>query len=182
MDTTAHLLEITPPHQVGGPPAKLAIGVQLVPQLVFLFVLVALAVYFPFARIVLGVWLLWYAIAGVLIFRAIRRRRSGVLQTPTLWLTSDSLGFTSRRGVTVSCPRNTVASAIRIFATVNRRTQDLLVFRDANDNVLLSTPLGIWRPEDVDRMTEALGIQPAPHKFVNSAAELETAAHGAPPV
>jgi hypothetical protein len=180
MDTTAHVLEITPPHRVGGPPVKLAIGVQLVPQLIFLIVLVALAVYFPFARFVLGAWLLWYAVAGVLIVRALRRRRSGVLQTPMLWLTSDSLGFTSSRGVTASCPRNVVASALRIFATVNRQTLDLLVFRDGDDNALLSTPLGIWRTEDVDRVTEALGIQPAPHKFVNSAAELQTAAHGVP--
>jgi hypothetical protein len=48
------------------------------------------------------------------------------------------------------------------------------------DNAILSTPLGVWRPEDVDSVTEALGIQPAHRKFVNSASELETAAHGAP--
>jgi hypothetical protein len=69
---------------------------------------------------------------------------------------------------------------LRIFATVNRQTRDLLVFRDDSDNAVLSTPLGVWRPEDVDRLTEALGIQPAGRKFVNSESELETAAHGAP--
>jgi len=73
-----------------------------------------------------------------------------------------------------------VASALRIFATVNRQTRDLLVFRDDTDKAVLSTPLSVWRPEDVDRVTEALGIQPAGRKFVNSASELEMAAHGAP--
>ena len=180
MDATPRLLEITPPRREGGPPASLAIGVMLFPHLLILAVLVLLAVYLPFARIVLGVWVLWYAFVGVMLARTIRRRRRGVTQTPTLWLTSDSLGFTSVRGVTISCPRTTVASALRIFATVNRQTRDLLVFRDDSDNAVLSTPLGVWRPEDVDRLTEALVIQPAGRKFVNSASELETAAHGAP--
>ena len=181
MDATPRLLEIAPPRREGGPPAKLAIGVMLFPHLLILAVLVLLAVYLPFARIFLGVWVLWYAFVGVMLARTIRRRRRGVTQTPTLWLTSDSLGFTSVRGVTISCPRNTVASALRVFATVNRQTRDLLVFRDDRDNAVLSTPLGAWRPEDVDKLTEALGIQPAGRKFVNSASELETAAHGAPP-
>ena len=48
------------------------------------------------------------------------------------------------------------------------------------DNAVLNAPLGLWRPEDVDRVTKALGIQPAHRRFVNSASELETAAHGAP--
>jgi hypothetical protein len=180
MDAAPRLLEITPPRREGGPPAKLAIGVMLFPQLLILAVLVLLAVYLPFARFLLSVWVLWYAFVGVMLARTIRRRRRGDTQTPTLWLTSDSLGFTSARGVTVACPRTIVASALRIFATVNRQTRDLLVFRDANDNAVLSTPLGVWRPEDVDRVTEALCIQPAGRKFVNSASELETAAHGAP--
>jgi hypothetical protein len=180
MDATPRLLEITPPRREGGPPASLAIGVMLFPHLLMLAVLVLLAVYLPFARIVLGVWVLWYTFIGVMLARTLRRRRRGVTQTPTLWLTSDSLGFTSVRGVTISCPRSIVASALRVFATVNRQTRDLLVFRDGNDNAVLSTPLGVWRPEDVDRLTEALGIQPAGRKFVNSASELETAAHGAP--
>jgi len=63
---------------------------------------------------------------------------------------------------------------------VNRQTRDLLVFRDDTDKAVLSTPLSVWRPEDVDRVTEALGIQPAGRRFVNSASELEMAAHGAP--
>lgn len=42
------------------------------------------------------------------------------------------------------------------------------------DKAVLTTPLGLWRPEDVDKVTEALGIQPAARKFVNSAAELES--------
>jgi hypothetical protein len=180
MDATSHLLEITPPRREGGPPAKLAIGVTLFPQLFLLAVLVLLAVYFPFARFILAVWVLWYAIVDVMVVRTLRRRRRGVAQTPTIWLTSDSLGFTSGRGVTVSCPRTVVASALRIFATVSGQTRDLLVFRDDEDNVVLSTPLGAWRPEDVDRVTEALGIEPAHRKFVNSASELEAAAHGTP--
>ena len=134
MDATPRLLEITPPRREGGPPARLAIGEMLFPHLLILAVLVLLAVYLPFARIFLGVWVLWYAFVGVMLARTIRRRRRGVTQTPTLWLTSDSLGFTSVRGVTISCPRTTVASALRIFATVNRQTRDLLVFRDDNDN------------------------------------------------
>jgi hypothetical protein len=153
---------------------------MLFPQLLILAVLVLLAVYLPLARFFLGVWVLWYAFVGVIMVRAVRRRRRGVTQTPTLWLTSDSLGFTSRCGAPVSCPRAIVASALRIFATVNRQTRDLLVFRDDGDNVVLSTPLGVWRPEDVDSVTETLGIQPAGRRFVNSATELETAAHGAP--
>ena len=180
MDATPRLLEISPPHREGGPPVKLAIGVMLFPHLLILAVIVLLAVYLPFARIFLGVWVLWYAFVGVMLARTIRRRRRGVTQTPTLWLTSDSLGFTSVHGVTISCPRTTVASALRVFATVNRQTRDLLVFRDDNDSAVLSTPLGVWRPEDVDRVTEALGIQPAGRKFVNSASELETVARGAP--
>jgi|GEM_PF-4147894 len=178
MDATSHLLEITPSHRGGDPSPKLAIGVTLFPQLLLVAVLVLLAVYVPFARIIVAVWALWYAIVGVMIVRMLRRRRRGVAQTPTLWLTSDSLGFTSGRGVTVSCPRSVVTSALRIFATVSRQPLDLLVFRDDKDNAVLSTPLGVWRPEDVDRLTEALGIQPAGRKFVNSASELETAAHG----
>jgi hypothetical protein len=180
MDATPRLLEITPPRREGGPPAKLAIGVMLFPHVLILAVLVLLAVYLPFARIFLGVWVLWYALVGVMLARALRRRRRGVTHTPTLWVTSDSLGFTSVRGVTVSCPRTIVASALRVFATVNRQTRDLLVFRDGSDNAVLCTPLGVWLPEDIDRVTEALGIQPAGRKFVNSASELETAAHGAP--
>jgi hypothetical protein len=180
MDVTPRILEITPPRREGGPPASLAISVMLFPHLLMLAVLVLLAVYLPFARIVLGVFVLWYAFIGVLVARTIRRRRRGITQTPTLWLTSDSLGFTNRSGLTVSCPRSIVVSALRIFATVNRNTRDLLVFRDHDDNVVLSTPLGVWRPEDVDRVMEALGIQSAGHKFVNSASELETTAHGAP--
>jgi hypothetical protein len=180
METTPHLLEITPPHREGSSPAKLAIGVTLFPQLFLLVVLVLLAVYVPYARIIVALWALWYAIVGVIVVRTLRRRRRGVAQTPTLWLSSDSLGFTSGRGVTVSCSRTVVASALRIFATVNRQARDFLVFRDSSDNAVLSTPLGVWRPEDVDRLTEALGIQPAGRKFVNSASELETAAHGVP--
>ena len=180
MDVTPRLLEITPPRREGGPPASLAIGVMLFPHLLMLAVLVLLAVYLPFARIVLGVWVLWYASFGIFVARTLRRRRRGITQSPTLWLTSDSLGFTNRSGVTVSCPRSIVVSALRIFATVNRKTQDLLVFRDDNDNVVLSAPLGVWRPEDVDSITDALGIEPAGHKFVNSPSELETTAHGAP--
>lgn len=179
MDAAPHLLEITPPSREGGPPVKLALGVMLFPQLCVLVLLVVLSVYVPFARVVLGLWVLWYVIVGVIMVRAFRRRRRGVIQTPTLWLTSDSLGFTNRNGITVSCPRSAVTSAVRIFATVKRQSRDLLVFRDSNDNSLLSTPLG-WRPEDVDKVTESLGIEPAGRKFVNSAAELETAAHGAP--
>ena len=108
---------------------------MLFPHLLMLAVLVLLAVYLPFARIVLGVWVLWYASFGIFVARTLRRRRRGITQSPTLWLTSDSLGFTNRSGVTVSCPRSIVVSALRIFATVNRKTQDLLVFRDDNDNV-----------------------------------------------
>lgn len=181
MDTTAHVLEITPPRRDAGPSAKVAIGVHLLPHLVLLAVLVLLAISLPFARFILGVWLLYYAIAALLITRAIRRRQTGVLQTPILWLSSDSVGFTNGRGVTVTCHRNTVASAVRIFATVNRQTRDLLIFRDTNDNAVLSAPLAIWQPDDVDRVTEALSIPPAARKFVNTAAELETAAHGAEP-
>ncbi len=180
MDLTPRLLEITPPRRESGPPAGLAIGVMLFPHLLMLAVLVLLALYLPFARIVLGVWVSWYAGFGVFLARTVRRQRRGVTQTPTLWVTSDSVGFTNRSGVTVSCPRDVVASALRIFATVNRKTQDLLVFRDQNDNAVLSAPLGVWRPEDVDKVTEALGIEPAGHKFVNSASELETTARGAP--
>ncbi len=58
---TPRLLEITPPRREGGPPASLAIGVMLSPQLLILAVLVLLAVYLPIARIFLGVWVLWYA-------------------------------------------------------------------------------------------------------------------------
>ena len=180
MDAAPRLLEIAPPRREGGPPAKLAIGVMLFPQLLMLAVLVLLAVYLPFARLVLGVWVLWYAFVGVILARTLRRRRQGVTQTPTLWLTSDSLGFTNGRGTTVSCPRTIVASALRVFATVNRQTRDLLVFRDGSDNAVLSAPLGVWRPEDVDRVTEALGIQPAGRTIFNSNSELETVAHGAP--
>lgn len=180
MDAAPHLLEITPLHRDGGQPAKLALGVMLLPQLFILGLLVLLSVYLPFARFVLGVWALWYVIVGVILVRTVRRRRQGVTQPPTLWLTSDSLGFTNSRGITVSCPRAIVASALRIFATMNRRTRDLLVFRDATDKAVLSTPLGVWRPEDIDKVTEALGIQPAARKFVNSPAELETVAHGVP--
>ena len=182
MDASPHLLEITPPGREGGPPAKLAMGVMLFPQLFILALLVVLAVYVPFARIFLGVWVVWYAIVGVILVRVLRRRQRGITQSPMLWLTSDSLGFTESRGITVSCPRTTVASALRIFATMNRQIRDLLVFRDDRDNAVLSTPLGVWRPEDVDKVTEALGIQPAGRRFVNSAAELETTARGAPQV
>jgi hypothetical protein len=180
MDAPAHLLEITPPRREGGPSSKVAVGVMLFPQLIVLVVLVLLSVSLPFARIVLGVWLLYYAFIGVMLVRVVRRRRLGLIQTPTLWLTSDTVGFTNARGVTVSCRRAVVASAIRIFATVGRQTRDLLVFRDGNDTAVLSVPLGVWRPEDIDGVTEALGIAPAGRKFVNSASELETAAHGAP--
>jgi hypothetical protein len=180
MDAAPHLLEITPLRRDGGPPAKLALGVTLVPQLFMLALLVLLSVYLPYVRLVLAMWVLWYAIIGVILVRTVRRRRHTVMQTPTLWLTSDSLGFTNNRGITVSCPRAIVASALRIFATMNRQTRDLLVFRDATDKAVLSAPLGVWRPEDVDHVTDALGIQPAGRKFVYSAAELETVAHGVP--
>ena len=63
---------------------------------------------------------------------------------------------------------------------MNRRTHDLLVFLDATNKAVLSTPLGVWRPEDVDIVTETLGIQPAARKFVNSAAELESVVHAVP--
>jgi hypothetical protein len=181
MDTGPHLLEITPPRRDGGPPAKLAMSVMLFPQLFILGLLVVLAVSIPVARVFLGVWVLWYLFVGVMLVRIRQRQRRGVTQTPTLWLTSDSLGFTNGRGITVSCPRTTVASAVRIFATVNRRTRDLLVFRDETDKAILSAPLGVWRPEDVDGITDALGIEPAGRKFVDSAAELDTALHGTAP-
>jgi hypothetical protein len=64
---------------------------------------------------------------------------------------------------------------------VNRQTRDLLVFRDDTERSVLTAPLGVWRPEDVDGVTDALGIEPAGRKFVNSAAELATALPGAPP-
>jgi hypothetical protein len=180
MDAAPHLLEITPPRHQGGPPTKLALSVMLFPQLCILALLVVLAVHLAVARIFLGVWVLYYVFIGVMLVRIRRRQRRGVTQAPTLWVTSDSLGFTNARGVTVSCRRSAVASAVRIFATVNRQTRDLLVFRDDTDKAILSAPLGVWRPEDVDGITDALGIEPAGHKFVNSAAELEAAAHGAP--
>lgn len=65
---------------------------------------------------------------------------------------------------------------MRIFATVNGQTRDLLMFRDHRDNAVLTAPLGVRLPEDVDRVTEALGIPSASRTFVNSASELETAA------
>ncbi len=179
MDAAPHLLEITPPHREGGPEGKLALGVVLFPQLFILALLVVLAVYLPVARVFLGVWVLWYVFIGVILVRTQRRRKRGVRHTPTLWLTDDSVGFTNTSGIVVSCPRTAVVSALRVFATINRQNSDLLVFRDATDNAVLTAPLGVWRPEDVDGITEALGIDPAGRKFVNSASELETAAHGA---
>lgn len=142
-------------------------GVTLFPQLFLTALLVVLAVYIPPARFILAVWVVWYVIIGVVVVRTLRRRRHGVLQTPTLWLTADNLGFTSSRGVTVSCPRTVVTSALRVFATVSGGTRDLLVFRDAEDNAVLSAPLGVWRPEDIDKVTDALGIQPAHRTFVD---------------
>jgi len=59
-------------------------GVMLFPQLFILALLVLLAVYVPVARVFLGVWVLSYAIVGVMVFRTLRRRRSGVTQTPHL--------------------------------------------------------------------------------------------------
>jgi hypothetical protein len=180
MDASPHLLEITPPRRDGGQPAKLAIGVILFRQLFILALLVVLAVYIPIGRVFLGVWVLGYVFFGVLVLRIRHRQRDGVTQKPTLWLTSDSLGFTNARGITVSCARTTVTSAVRVFATVNRQTTDLLVFRDDTEKAVLTAPLGVWRPEDVDGITDALGIEPAGRKFVNSAAELETAVSGTP--
>jgi hypothetical protein len=58
MDAAPHLLEITPPRREGGPPAKLAMGVMLFPQLFILALLVVLAVCAPVARFFLGVWVL----------------------------------------------------------------------------------------------------------------------------
>ena len=142
-------------------------GGDALPPLFLTALLVVLAVYIPPARFILAVWVVWYVIIGVVVVRTLRRRRHGVLQTPTLWLTADNLGFTSSRGVTVSCPRTVVTSALRVFATVSGGTRDLLVFRDAEDNAVLSAPLGVWRPEDIDRVTDALGIQPAHRTFVD---------------
>jgi hypothetical protein len=180
MDAPPHLLAITPQRPASGTPVKLALGVTLFPQVLLLGVLVLLAVYFPFARVLLGVWALLYAFIAVRLVRTLRHDRRGTTQTPTLWLSSDSLGFTDRRGVTVCCRRTDVTSALRVFATVNRQTRELLVFRDSDDKALLSTPRTLWQPEDIDRITEALGIEHAHRKFVNSAAELETTAHGVP--
>lgn len=75
MDAAAHLLEITPLHRDGGPPTKLVLGLMLFPQLSILVLLVLLSVYLPVARIFLGVWVVWYAIVGVILVRTVRRRR-----------------------------------------------------------------------------------------------------------
>lgn len=99
MDATSHVLEITPLRREGGPSAKLAIGVTLFPQLFLLAVTVLLAVYFPFARFIVAVWVLWYAIVGVMVVRTLRRCRRGVVQTPTLWLTSDAWASRATAGL-----------------------------------------------------------------------------------
>lgn len=180
MDPPARILEIKPARRQGGPAPGLAIGVMVFPQVLFLAVLALIAVYVPFFRIILAVWVLWLLAVAVLMLRALRRLRKGVVQPPSLWLTADELGFTNARGMTASCPRSAITSALRVFATIDGRTRDLLVFRDSEDNALVTAPLVTWTAEAVDKLTEQLGIPPAHRKFVNSADELEAAAHGAP--
>ena len=181
MESATRLLEITPPSRAVSRAAKFGIGVILFPQLVLFAVLVVLAVSFPFARFVLGVWVLSYAVVATMLIRTIRRQRRGTVQTPTLWLTADTLGYTNRQGVTVSCRRGDIASALRLLVTVNRQARDLLVFRDAKSNAILTTPLTTWRSEDIERVTEALGIPSAHRRFINSLDEMEAVAHGSLP-
>lgn len=178
-DDTPRTFELTPGGRPGEASSRTAIGVLAGTQLGFLLVVVLLAVTLPPARIFLAAWFVWVAFVLVRAVRQARRRSRGLVCAPTLWLTADLVGYTDTRGVTISCPRLSVQSAVLAYVTLGSRTRDLLLLRDIQDNALLEAPLLPWRPEDIDRFTDELGVGAAHRVFVDSLDSLQRLAHGA---
>ncbi len=178
-DARAYTFELRPAGR-GGDAAheRAGIAVVVATQVGMLLVVLLLAVTLPPARIFLVVWVVWVAVVVGLAARQSRRRSRRRVQTPSLWLTAERAGYRDNHGVTASCPRGSVHSAVRAYVTLGSRTHDELILRDAEANALLEVPLAPWRPGDVDRFTEELGVGPAHQVFIDSVAKLQRVAHG----
>lgn len=171
-------LELTAASRGGRAPTRTAVGVLVGTQVGFLLVILLLAVALPPARIFLAAWVVWVVFAVALALRRSRRQSRGLTRASSLWLTADRAGYTNTHGVTISCARAPVQSAVRAYVTLGSRIHDVLILRDAQDNALLEAPLARWRPSDIDRFTEELGVGTAHPVFIDSVATLQRVAHG----
>lgn len=174
-----HTFEIRPPRRESrssGPATAISISITVLE----IFAFVAVAIFVPLVRVVVAVWGTLVLALTIYGFPRFRRLQRGLQQSTVLWLTDSEIGYTNSKGVSATSSRAEVAAAYRLITTIGGQSRDLLVFVGGDGRALVSTPLQIWRAEDVDSLTTELGIGVAHRRFVNSESELERIVPGLP--
>jgi hypothetical protein len=171
--------EIRPRRREGGSSvAALVVSFSIIA--LEMLVVIAVAVFVAFVRVIAAIWILFTLALGIYGIPRFRRVQRGLADNTALWLSDTRLGYTNWQGVDTTCNRFDVQSAWRLLTTIGGQPRDVLVFIGHDGRALIYTPLQTWRLEEIDALTAALGIGVAHRKFVNTEAELEQVAPGLP--
>jgi hypothetical protein len=143
-----------------------------------LLALVFASVFVPLLRFIAAAWLVAVVALLVVGLPRVRGRLRGEREHANLAVDDDQLRYTDWRGNQAVCPRSAISTVILLLITSNKRTSNLIVFRDKQDAPVMSIPAGVFSGESIDKFVSDLGIGPLNRKFVNSKPELDAVAPG----
>ena len=143
-----------------------------------LLALVVAGVFVPLVRFIAGAWLVAVVALLVVGLPRVLGRIRGEREHARLAVDGDQMRYTDWQGNQVASSRAAISTVILLMITSQKRTSNLIVFRDKQNAPVMSIPAGVFSGESIDKFVSDLGIGPLRRKFINSKPELDAVAPG----